>query len=177
MTQKQNGPVFVCGIDPGIHGAAALVRNGLVFACYSARPSELPTFVSAIEEYAPRICVVEEPRMMFFPNSSGKKVPALKQAVTLARMVGQVEGTLGMCRFPTDIQRVHPTTWQSVVLGKRKKKVDAKQRALRFLKTQDLFFLCQQERMEVFGDHNKTDACLIALYAWFVWTKQQKETK
>jgi len=142
-----------CGIDPGIKGAVAFVREDGSLHSYTRMPKHLPDIKSHIVE--------AKPWRIFIEKQHSAPMQGVKSTFTTGMNYGILLGVLETLGFSFEV--VGAKIWQKLVVGIASKSSDAKVRA--FEKARRLW------PTESFIPHRCTkphdgiiDACLIAEY-------------
>jgi len=174
--------IAIIGIDPGVTGAAALLKSNPVnfeldvqdlpvtedtFLKNQSKSLNIPLFADIIEEYikyGTDYAVLATEQM----QGMGFKTPA-KTLTMLAEMAGHIEAVVRMVclykRVPLFIRKYQPRTWTHWMFpdsGNRKdRKSEAKNESLE--KARDLFDL--HEGLKLKKHHDRAEALLLAFTA------------
>jgi hypothetical protein len=159
--------MLVLGLDPGLSGAYALLRDGNI-VCSADLPRigdgaqsriQGSLFAAVVRDLAPDVAVIEE--VASRPGEGGASI------FKFGRAVGALEGILAACDVP--VHRVTPSRWKGHfrLPGKAKGGEEAsRQRAMELWPTHAALFARKM-------DHHRADSALIA--RWFFETAFRRE--
>jgi Holliday junction resolvasome RuvABC endonuclease subunit len=156
---REDPALKILGVDPGIHGACALVEvNG--DACHVVDAIDIPTIGSKAKERL-NVHTVQEWILQHAPHRAfierGQALPrqGASSGYKFGRAVGALEAVIALCAIPFEI--VEPSVWKRALRLKGKDKELSRQRALElFPRTQRL--LARRK------DHQRAEAMLLAYY-------------
>ena len=152
------------GIDPGVHGALALIEIREDGPCV-VDAIDIPTIgvkakervnVHAVQEWI----LKHGPFRAFIERGQAMPRQGASSGYKFGRAVGAIEATVALCNVPLEI--VEPSVWKRALKLKGKDKEGARQRALEL-------FPHAQHLLTRRKDHQRAEAMLIAYFgAWFL---------
>jgi crossover junction endodeoxyribonuclease RuvC len=149
----------ILGVDPGIHGALALVEvNG--DACHIVDAIDIPTIGSKAKERV-NVHAIQEwvlqhgPHRAFIERGQAMPRQGASSGYKFGRSVGALEAVIALCVIPLEI--VEPSVWKRTLRLKGKDKELSRQRALEL-------FPRAQHLLTRRKDHQRAEAMLLAYY-------------
>jgi crossover junction endodeoxyribonuclease RuvC len=164
-TIEENAVTHVfLGIDPGIHGALALVTI-TTDGPRVVDAIDIPTIGTGAKErinvHAVQEWVLQHgPFRAFIERGQAMPKQGASSGFKFGRSVGALEATVALCNVPLEI--VEPSMWKRALRLRRKDKEGSRQKALEL-------FPHAQHLLARKKDHQRAEAMLIGYFgAWFL---------
>jgi crossover junction endodeoxyribonuclease RuvC len=149
----------ILGIDPGIHGACAIVEinNG-------AKPQlidviDIPTVGVGARERIDALALqirigTHQPQHALIERAQAMPKQGASSGFKFGRATGALDAVVACCRIPHSV--IEPTTWKKLHGLRHSEKEASRQRALQLFPSDHALFARKR-------DHNRAEATLIAL--------------